>query len=262
MATFPVARGANGQPPSPPLTHRGQSRRPRPRPRRRQRRCGACRGNGRRPGRRGSTSARRAAAPDEASQPRSCPRARPRRRRRDEPVREVGNDTGSTSPSNGQPNATLIVAVEGRSASGEDRARPGRRHLQRGVAVALVEDSVAASVTLTRSSAVAASALPAVLVEDEPGELGPTSPTAETTSSAPPSAARARDRRSSPPRSGQAGRGEADGRARRESRAQASRLVLQPVARPDVAERDVHARSLFVLERFERVEPCRAASRQ
>ena len=92
--------------------------------------------------------------PAAASRRRSCPRARPRRRRPRPAASAISVTTsGSTAPSNRQPNATLIVAVVGRSAPA--RIRSTRSVASASVALPLrrLNSSVAASVTLTGASA-------------------------------------------------------------------------------------------------------------
>ena len=64
---------------------------------------------------------------------------------------------GSTSPSNGQPNEQLIVAVAGNSVAARIRSTRSAASASDALPLRRLKPSVAASVTLTRSSAVAAS---------------------------------------------------------------------------------------------------------
>jgi hypothetical protein len=64
---------------------------------------------------------------------------------------------GSTSPSNGQPKATLTVTVQGRSAAVTIAWTRASASSTDALALRRLKDSVAASVQLTRSSVVARS---------------------------------------------------------------------------------------------------------
>jgi hypothetical protein len=115
VAMLPVARGVNGQPPRFRPTRRGRSRLPRARSRRSRNRCSVCCGNARRaddrarrPARRGGAPARGVAAPAVSART-SSPASVSRRA-------SATTRSGSTSRSKGQPKATLIVTVVGRSA--------------------------------------------------------------------------------------------------------------------------------------------------
>ena len=90
-------------------------------------RCSACCARGSRPACRGSRRARRAAAPGAASRRRSCPRGRARRA--SSRSQRSATAPGSTSPSNGQPNAHEIVTVAGRPVTScylRERPAPAR----------------------------------------------------------------------------------------------------------------------------------------
>ena len=170
---------------------------------------------------------------------------------------------GSTSPSNGQPNATLIVAVEGRSATARIRSTRAVASSSDALPLRWLKDSVAASVTLTRSSGVAARRSQPRSLSTRPGELG----------------LDVADRRDDLLRAGhlrhalvadEAGRLDPREAGRREPanelganlRRERLGLVLEPVAGADVAERDAHASRLLVLEGFERIELGRASCRE
>ena len=219
---------------------RARSLRPRPPPTRRRRRCGACRGSGRRPGHRGSRSARRSrrtgrgvATPIVSARTTSpAPAATSRSAR-------SATTPGSTSPSNGQPNETLIVAVEGRSATA--RIRSTRAAASSSVALPLrwLNDSVAASVTLTRSSGVAASRSQPRSLRTSPESSAWTSPDRGDDllrAGHLRHALRSDEADRLDPR--QPGRREPADELRPNLGRERLRLVLEPVARADVAERD------------------------
>ena len=92
---------------------------------------------------------------------------------------------GSTSPSNGQPNEQLIVAVDGRSATARIRSTRAAASSSEAFPFRWLNDSVAASVTLTRPRPVAASRSQPRSLRTSPESSASTSPTAATTSSAP-----------------------------------------------------------------------------
>ena len=146
---------------------------------------------------------------------------------------------GSTSPSNGQPNETLIVAVEGRSATARIRSTRAAASSSDALPFRWLNVSVAASVTLTRSSGVAASRSQPRSFRTSPESSASTSP----------------DRRDDLLRAGHLrhalGADEADRLDPRQPgrrqpphelganvRRERLRLVLEPVPRADVAERD------------------------
>ncbi len=77
--------------------------------------------------------------------------------RRREPRRQVATTPGSTSPSNGHPNEQLIVTVVGSAAAPRIRSTRSVASASDAFPLRRLKLSVAARVTLTRSSAVAAS---------------------------------------------------------------------------------------------------------
>ena len=147
---------------------------------------------------------------------------------------------GSTSPSNGQPHAHEIVTVDGTSA----RARIARTRSTASASDALpfrrLNASVAASVQLTRVEAGLREALVAALVEHEPDQLG--RPRSRQPRDDLLGAGHLRDavvadeRDRLDPR--HARRGEPRDELGAHGRRERLRLVLQAVARPDVADRD------------------------
>ena len=148
---------------------------------------------------------------------------------------------GSTSPSNGQPNEQLIVAVVGRSATPRIRSTRAAASSSDAFPFRWLKDSVAASVTLTRSSGVAASRSQPRWLSTSPESSASTSPTAGH------DLLRARhlghalgideaDRLD--PR--QARRRQPPDELRPRLGRERLRLVLEPVAGPDVAEGHAH----------------------
>ena len=146
---------------------------------------------------------------------------------------------GSTSPSNGQPNEQLIVAVDGRSAAA--RIRSTRAAASSSVALPLrwLNVSVAASVTFTRASGVCASRSQPRSLRTSPESSASTSPTAATTSSAPAICGTRSSRDEADrldPR--QPRRREPPHQVGADVRRERLRLVLEPVPRSHVTQRD------------------------
>ena len=148
---------------------------------------------------------------------------------------------GSTSPSNGQPNEQLIVAVAGRSAAARIRSDPRGRLLERRVPVALVEGLRRGERDVDPVEAGRPQPLPAALVQDEPGELAPRRRGRSD------DLLRARHLRHAlvadeadrlDPR--QPARRQPPHEVGPDARRERLRLVLEPVAGPDVAEGDTH----------------------
>src|SRR5918995_6133251 len=186
VATLPVARGANGQPPRPP-TDASRTAAP------------------------ASTAAHAQATPvwrvSWKCPPTGTPRIETRSTRclpgRGVATRMVSARTispapaatsrsamsattpASTSPSNGQPNEQLIVALVGRSATPRIRSTRTAASSSDAFPFRWLKDSVAAKVTVTRSSPVAASRSQPRSLSTSPESSASTSPTAATTSSAP-----------------------------------------------------------------------------
>ena len=243
MATFPVARGANGQPPRPP-TEASRTAAP------------------------ASTAAHAHATPvwrvswkwPPTGTPRIETRSSSRRTgagvatpivsaRTTSPApaatsRSARSATtpGSTSPSKGQPNETLIVAVDGRSATARIRSTRAAASSRVALPLRWLNDSVAASVTLTRPSACRREPLPAALVEDEAGELrldGAHRGDDLLRAGHLRHALRIDEADRLDPRQPRGGQ-PAD-ELRPHVRRERLRLVLEPVPRADVAERHAHA---------------------
>ena len=88
-----------------------------------------------------------------------------------EALREREDAAGSTSPSNGQPNATLIVTVAGRSAAARIRSTRAAASSTDAFAFRCENDSVAASVDVEPVERRRLQPLVALLVQHEPGVL-------------------------------------------------------------------------------------------
>ena len=243
---FPVAFGANGQPPSPPTDASSTRRAGLERGERvRVARCSACCGSGRRTGT-PSSAARETSRRTWPGTPTPIVSARTSVSGRAPATSAASSSTrpSSTSPSNGQPNATLIVTrsrIPSSRAALDDAAWRRERLRDRRVLVPLVE-------RLGR-----AEGEPRLV---EPG--GDESVVARARSARAPRRRRrrpARARRRPPPLRPSAGRGarrrssrprpRGDARAREPSDEprpnlgrEDVRLVLEPVARPDVDDRD------------------------
>ena len=235
---FPVARGANGQPPRPPTeasrTRRAGLERSRARSRSR---CCACCGSGRRRCRRARPPAAVSAAtclgvatPIVSASTTSSARV----------TRSASPSTtpGSTGPSNGQPNATLIVTVAGRSAAARIRSTRATASLDRRVRVPLVERLGRGERAVDAVERGRAQALVALLVEHEPGVLDAVAAldrgddllrAGHLRHAVVADEAGGLDPRHRPRRAGSTSSGARRGREH-------VGLVLEPVARPDVAE--------------------------
>ena len=165
-------------------------------------------------------------------------RARPRRRAR----RARARGSRSTSPSNGQPNATLSVTVDADAVlprALDDAPCRGERLLDRRVLVPLVERLRHAEREAHLVEPGRDEPLVAALVEREPGEDDVRRPARapRRPPPRPPSAARVAGRRSSRPRStGSPARASRRTSSARTRRSEDLRLVLEPVARPDVVD--------------------------
>ncbi len=145
---FPSRAARRGNRRARPPTRRARSRRLRGRRPRWRTRCSACCGSARRPCRR--------ARPPAPSSARTClgvatPIVSARTTSSASRKRSASASTapGSTGPSNGQPNATLIVTVAGRSAAARIRSTRAAASSTDAFAFRCENDSVAASVTLT-----------------------------------------------------------------------------------------------------------------
>ena len=173
MATLPVARGANGQPPSPPtdasstVAPASTADHAQATPVWRVSWKWPPTGTPRIETRSTSRATGRGVATPIVSASTTSPAPAPTTR-----SARSATTPGSTSPSNGQPNEQLIVAVDGRSAAARIRSTRAAASSSDAFPFRWLKVSVAASVTLTRPSPVAREPLPAALVQDEPGELG------------------------------------------------------------------------------------------